>query len=116
MSWVLNRGPSFNTMRSGASQKMGFSGFQQRFELSQDSNLMTPGKKEPHLKAETTKGTTKLKKSNRKPKGNPACKDSIPKGNPQPIYGGFANVKSKASTRIQKSKSKKLKKQSIKMG
>ena len=88
---------------------MGFSGFQNRFELPQDSALMTPGEKEPHLKAETTKGTTKLRKSNRKPKPNPRCNEAIPTGNPEPIYGGFANIKSKVTKKVSRKKMPKLK-------
>ena len=108
MSFVLNQGPSFDLQMRP--QKMGFSGFQNRFELPQDSPLMTPGKKEPHLKSETMKGTTRSKKPTRKPKGNPRCKDAIPTGNPEPIYGGFSNIKSKASTKVSRKKMPKLKK------
>ena len=109
MSWSMNQGPSFNLQVPGSSQKMGFSGFANRFELRQDSVLMTPGRAEPHLKAETIKGTTKLKKANRKTKGNPKCKDAIPTGNPEPIYRGFANIKSKVTKKVSRKKMPKLK-------
>ena len=54
MSWIVYSQPSFNTTipRSNYPQ---LSGFSQRFMLSQDSSLMTPGKAEPHLPAETMK-------------------------------------------------------------
>jgi len=82
--------------------------------LGQDDPRMTPGKPEPHLPAETRKGTTKLRKSNRKIKVK-RCKEYMPKGNPEPIYGGFAKSKpNKASTKVVKRKAKKLKKQRVK--
>ena len=81
--------------------------------LLQTDPRMTPGKKEPHLPGETMKGSTKLKKSNRKVKKKP-CKDYMPKGNPEPIYGGFGKSKpNKASTKVVKSKGK-LKKHRVK--
>ena len=112
MSWCVNEGPSFNIVRPGASYS-DLSGFGQRFMLKQDDPRMTPGKAEPHLPAETMKGTYKLGKSNRKVKKKP-CKDHMPKGNPEPIYGGFAKSKpNKASTKVVKSKGK-LRKQRVK--
>lgn len=113
MSWALNQGPSFNIVRPGSSYPK-LNGFFQRFELKQDDPRFTPGKGEPHLPRETIKGTTKLKKHNRKTKGNPPCKDSIPKGNPEPIYGGFGkSMPNYASTRVSRKKPK-LKKRRLK--
>ena len=63
MSWCLNQGPSFNNVLRNRTK---LNGFYQRFNLRQDDNRMTPGKRQPHLPSETTKGTTKLKKANRK--------------------------------------------------
>ena len=112
MSWSMNAGPSFNITRPGDSYS-DLSGFGQRFMLLQTDPRMTPGKKEPHLPGETMKGTTKLKKSNRKVKKKP-CKDYMPKGNAEPIYGGFGKSKpNKASTKVVKSK-RKLKKHRVK--
>ena len=109
MTWVMNQGPSFNVTRACSSYPK-LSGFYQRFMLKQDDPRMTPGKAEPHLPQETMKGTTKMKKSNRKAAQNLRCKDSIPVGNPEPIYGGFANIKNKASTKVVKRRKKKRKK------
>lgn len=110
MSWSLNAGPSFNTTLPGASYSQ-LTGFTQRFMLPQDSNLMTPGKAEPHLPPETMKGTFKRKKGGTKRKP-PKCKSLImPKESlaPEPIYGGFANIKNAAKKRVVKSKPKKRK-------
>ena len=109
MSWMLNQGPSFNVLRPGDSQPQ-LTGFTQRFMLTQDSQLMTPGKSEPHLPAETMKGTTKKRKANRKKKPE-RCKNLVmPKKSlaPEPIYGGFAKSKpNKARKKVVKSKVKK---------
>lgn len=102
MSWCLNQGPSFDTQRH-TFQKL--NGFYQRFELSQDSPMMTPGKPQPRLKAETMKGTTKLKASKR-PGGagkQVVYSDSIPKNQPEPIYSGYANTRNKVTKAIRKS-------------
>lgn len=71
MSWMLNQGPSFNVETPKPYQ---LSGFGERFMLKQDDPRMTPGKPEPHLPAETMKGTFALKKSSRKKK-HVKCKD-----------------------------------------
>lgn len=113
MSWCMNAGPSFNTTRPGSSYS-DLSGFGQRFMLGQDDPRMTPGKPEPHLQKETMKGTTKLKKSNRAIKVK-RCKEYMPKGNPEPIYGGFGKSKpNKASAKVQRKKMPKLKKHKLK--
>ena len=46
----MNRGPSFDTQQH-AFQKL--NGFYQRFNLRQDDNRMTPGKRQPKLPEET---------------------------------------------------------------
>ena len=78
MSWMVYNQPSFNTTipRSNYSQ---LSGFSQRFMLSQDSSLMTPGKAEPHLPAETMKGTYKRKRKGKgaRKKKPPRCKNLV---------------------------------------
>ena len=107
MSWELNLGPSFNITRTGGSYST-LSGFGQRFMLLQSDQRMTPGKPEPHLPAETMKGTTKTKKANRKPK-RIRCKEHMPAGNPEPIYGGFGNITNAASTKVVKRVKKKKK-------
>jgi hypothetical protein len=113
MTFVMNAGPSFNLTRPGSSYP-DLSGFSQRFMLSQNDPRMTPGKAEPHLPGETMKGTTKMRKSNRSIKKK-ACKEYMPKGQPEPIYGGFAKSKpSKVTGRVVRKKSKKLKKQRVK--
>ena len=48
MSWALNQGPSFNNILQ-PTQKL--NGFYQRFQLRQDDNRMTPGKREKVTKA-----------------------------------------------------------------
>lgn len=90
MSWMLNNGPSFNTTLPGSSYPQ-LSGFTQRFMLRQDDARMTPGKPEPHLPSETTKGTYKLKKPTRKAK-RVRCKDlsGIPSKKNEPTYQPFA--------------------------
>ena len=114
MSWMLNQGPSFNVLRPGDSQPQ-LTGFTQRFMLREDDPRMTPGKKHLHLPAETMKGSTKLKKHQRQIKEKP-CKDLImPKGNPEPIYGGFAKSKpNKATTKVVKPKRKKMRRKRVK--
>ena len=114
MSWCINEGPSFNITRPGNSYQQ-LTGFTQRFMLREDDPRMTPGKKHPHLPAETMKGSTKLKKHQRQIKEKP-CKDLImPKGNPEPIYGGFAKSKpNKATTKVVKPKRKKMRRKRVK--
>ena len=109
MSWCINQGPSFNITRPGNSYQQ-LTGFTQRFMLTESDPRMTPGKKHPHLPAETMKGTFKTKKQTHQIKEKP-CKDLImPTGNPEPIYGGFAKSKPNyATTKIQKPKRKKRK-------
>ena len=114
MSWSINAGPSFNITRPGASYQQ-LTGFTQRFMLKEDDPRMTPGKAHPHLPAETMKGTTKVKKQTRQIKEKP-CKDLImPKGNPEPIYGGFAKSKpNHASTKVHQPRRKKMRKKRVK--
>ena len=111
MAFVLNEGPSFNVLRAGSSYPL-LSGFGQRFDLLQSDPRFTPGKAPVHLPAETMKGTFKVHKANRKPK--PAPKRACPVDTkPQPIYGGFANVKpedSKPRKRKRKKRRKRVKK------
>ena len=109
MSWCINQGPSFNNVLYDRTK---LNGFYQRFELLQDDNRMTPGKRQPVLPAETMKGTWKLKKSTRKPKKVVKPSDNIPTTQPQPIYSGFSNIKNKASRKIQKQGGK-LKKRTV---
>lgn len=68
MSWAVHSAPSFNITRPGSSYQQ-LSGFSQRFMLTQDSRLLTPGTKEKVLPAETMTGTYK-----RKRKGKAAIK------------------------------------------
>jgi hypothetical protein len=63
---------------------------------------MTPGKRQPVLRAETTKGTFSLKKVNRKQAKQVTPRDNIPQGQPQPIYSGFGNIKNEATNKIRK--------------
>ena len=110
MSWCVNQGPSFNNVLY---DRRKLNGFYQRFELRQDDNRMTPGKRQPVLPHKTMKGTFKLKKSTRKPKKRDVKPvDNIPKGQPVPIYSGFGNIKNKASTKIKKQGGK-LKKRTV---
>ena len=117
MSWSLNGGPSYNTTLPGSSYSQ-LTGFTQRFMLTQDSRLMTPGKAEPHLPKETMKGTFKRKKGGIKKKPE-KCKNLVmPKVSlaPEPIYGGFAKSKTnKAKKKVIHSKPKKGKKGRFKM-
>ena len=117
MSWSLNGGPSFNTTIAGGSYSQ-LTGFTQRFMLQQDSSLLTPGKREPHLPAETMKGTFKLRKGGKKQKA-PRCKNLVmPKVSlaPEPIYGGFAKSKpNHAKKKVQKSKVKKGSRRRVKL-
>lgn len=117
MSWSLNGGPSYNITLPGDSYSQ-LTGFTQRFMLTQNSRLMTPGKSEPHLPAETMKGTFKLGKGGIKKKPE-RCKNLImPKVSlaPEPIYRGFAkSMPSKAKKKVVKSKPKKGKKGRFKL-
>ena len=117
MSWALNRGPSFNTTLPGTSYNQ-LTGFTMRFMLTQDSPLMTPGKAEPHLPAETMSGTHKRKKGGMKKKPE-RCKNLVmPKVSlaPEPIYGGFAkSMPSHVKKRVTKTKPKKGKKGRFKL-
>ena len=117
MSWSLNGGPSFNTTIAGSRYSQ-LTGFTQRFMLTQDSSLLTPGKREPHLPAETMKGTFKLKKGGKKKKA-PRSKNLImPKESlaPEPIYGGFAKSKpNHAKKKVQKPKPKKGPRRRVKL-
>ena len=91
MSWAINQGPSFNVMRPGSSYQQ-LTGFTQRFMLTQDSTLLTPGKAEPHQKAETMKGTFKLRGKTKMKKKPERCKNLVmPMASlkPEAIYGGF---------------------------
>ena len=101
MSWALNQGPSFNNILR-STQKI--NGFYQRFELLQDDNRMTPGKKTKVTKADDLRKGSKGKRIK--------YSDAIPKGQPEPIYTGFANVKNQATTKIKK-KGGKLKKRTV---
>ena len=110
MSWAINRGPSFNITRPGDSYNQ-LTGFGQRFMLTQDSSLLTPGKAEPHQPAETMKGTFKLRGKTKMKKKPERCKNLImPKDSlvAEPIYGGFGNsIQNKAKKKVIKSKPKK---------
>ena len=67
---------------------------------------MTPGKRQPKLPEETMKGTFKYSKRGVRPKGKSKqikYTDSIPQGQPEPIYSGYGNIKNKASRKIKKS-------------
>lgn len=105
MSWCVNQGPSFDTQRHQFGK---LSGFYQRFNLQQDSNMMTPGKREKVLSNKTTKGSRPAKQP--KPV---KYSDSIPKLQPEPIYSGFSNTRNKVTTAIKK-RGGKLKKRKIK--
>ena len=114
MSWCLNQGPSFNTQDPTPFK---INGFFQRFQLLQTDNRMTPGKKEPTLKAETTKGTFKLRggRGTRPSTKSNQIKysDAMQKGQSAPIYSGFGNYDNKTSSKISK-RGKKLKVRKIK--
>ena len=109
-TWMVNQGPSFNLVRPGSSYNQ-LTGFTQRFMLSQDSPLLTPGKAEPHQPAETMKGTFTLRGKKAMKKKPERCKNLVmPKDTlaPQPIYGGFGKSKiNKAKKKVVKSKPKK---------
>ena len=111
MSWCVNQGPSFDT-QIHAFDKL--NGFFQRFELRQDDNRMTPGKKQPHLKPETTKGTFKLKPAKRRASKQVKTADAVPEHQPEPIYSGFGNIKNKATSKIKKKGVSRLKRRKIK--
>ena len=102
----VNLGPSYNTMPPVPRQ---LSGFSQRFMMQQNDPRWTPGKKEPHFKQETMKGTFKLGKANRAAK-RLRCTEQMPKGNPTPIYSGYDNIKNLATRRIVKKPKTKLRK------
>jgi hypothetical protein len=104
MSWCLNQGPSFDTERHQFGK---LNGFYQRFNLTQDSNLMTPGKREKVLSNAKTKGSRPAKQP--KPV---KYSDSIPKTQPEPIYSGFSNTRNKVTTAIKKS-GRKLKRRNL---
>lgn len=110
MSWSINGGPSFNLTRPGSSYNQ-LTGFGQRFMLTQDSTLLTPGKAEPHQPAETMKGTFKLRGKGKMKKKPEKCKNLVmPKESltVEPIYGGFAKSKPNyAKKAVQKRKKKK---------
>ena len=117
MSWALNGGPSFNTTIPGSSYQQ-LTGFTQRFMLQQDSPLLTPGKREPHLPAETMKGTFKRKGKGVRKKPKPCRNLIMPKASlaPEPIYGGFAKSKPNAAKKkVTKSKTKKGKRHRLKL-
>ena len=103
MSWCVNQGPSFDNQRH---QYGKLSGFYQRFNLTQDSNMMTPGKRAKVLSGSTLR-----------PKGwqgkQIKYSDSIPKTQAEPIYSGFANTRNQVTTKIKKA-GKKLKRRRIK--
>ena len=111
MSWAINQGPSFNLVRPGDSYNQ-LTGFTQRFMLSQDSSLLTPGKAEPHQPAETVKGSTKgsrrkggMKKKPERCKNLVMPKDSLVS---EPIYGGFGkSMPNQAKKKVVKTKPKK---------
>ena len=102
MSWCVNQGPSFDVQRH---QFQKLNGFYQRFNLTQDSPLMTPGKREPHLSGSTLRKGKKDKQIK--------YTDSIPQDQPAPIYSGFSNTRNKVNSKIKKSGGK-LKRRKIK--
>ena len=116
MSWALNQGPSFNLTRPGSSYNQ-LTGFTQRFMLRQDSTLMTPGKPEPHQRAETMKGMHKRKKGGMKKKLE-RCKNLIlPKESlaPEPIYSGFGkSMPNKTKKQVPRKPGKKKRKKRVK--
>jgi len=103
MSWACNQGPSFNNTLQTYPK---LNGFYQRFNLTQEDNRMTPGKRQPVLPQETTKGTFSLKKANRKQTKQVTPRDNIPQQQPEPIYSGFSNIKNKATGKIRQNKGK----------
>ena len=102
MSWCVNQGPSFDNQRH---QYGKLNGFYQRFNMTQDSNMMTPGKREPHLSGSTLRKKQKDKQIK--------YSDSIPKDQPEPLYSGFSNTRNKVTSKIKKSGGK-LKRRKIK--
>jgi hypothetical protein len=102
MSWCVNQGPSFDVQRH---QFQKLNGFYQRFNLTQDSPLMTPGKREPHLSGSTLRKGKKDKQIK--------YTDSIPQDQPAAIYSGFSNTRNKVNSKIKKSGGK-LKRRKIK--
>jgi len=117
MSWSINEGPSFNLVRPGDSYQQ-LTGFSQRFMLSQDSSLLTPGKAEPHMPAETMKGTFKGKGKGKMKKKPTRCKELVmPKRTlaNEPIYGGFGKSKpNEAKKKVVKKKLRKGRKRRVK--
>ena len=111
MSWSLNQGPSFNNVLR-PTQKL--NGFYQRFDILSNDLRIGKNGRIPNPRKETTKGTFKLKKSKRQPTKRAKPSDGIPQYQPQPIYGGFADVKSKATKKIQKQGGKLKKRQAMK--
>ena len=111
MSWCVNQGPSFDTQRHAYNK---LSGFFQRFELQQDDNRMTPGKRAPVPRQETMKGTFKLKPTKRRQKTQVKISDAVPQHQPEPIYSGFGNIKNKATSTIRKKRKPRLKVRKIK--
>ena len=110
----MNAGPSFNIQRPGSSYQQ-LTGFTQRFMLTQDSTLLTPGKAEPHQKAETMKGTFKLRGKTKMKKKPERCKNLVmPQATLalESIYGGFGKSKPGlgAFSKVAKKKSKNRKK------
>jgi hypothetical protein len=98
----VNAGPSLDTQAHQFNQ---LSGFSQRFMIRQDDPRWFPGRKEPHLPAETMKGTFKLAKAKRSAK-RVRCADQVPKGQPDAIYGGYDNVKAE-KPKVQRKKRRK---------
>ena len=112
MSWAVNRGPSFRVSRDGNTYNQ-LTGFTQRFMLPQDSNMLTPGKAEPHLPSESVKGSTKsgrkrksgLRKKPERCKNLIMPKDSLTN---TPIYSGFGtSLQNKAKKKVVKPKTRK---------
>ena len=104
-----NAGPSFDTQQH---QFSSLSGFSQRFMIRQDDPRWFPGRKEPHLPAETMKGTFKLHKAQRKAK-RVRCADAMPKGQPEAIYGGYDNIVA-SKPKVQRKKRRKPRKRRMK--
>lgn len=91
MTYNVNLGPSMSLLLQPPRQ---LNGFASRFVLQQNDPRFTPGRAEPRLPSETTKGTTKTKKSNRKAKKvNNQKLTGMITNKPKAIYGGFGNVK-----------------------
>ena len=105
-----NAGPSFDTQAHQFNQ---LSGFSQRFMIRQDDQRWTPGKKEPHLPADTNKGTFTLHKARRTTK-RAKCADTMPKGQPEAIYGGYDNIKA-SKPKVERKKRRKKRKKHFKL-